>query len=126
MADDRDRLTDSAAIWRHGAQTTKGPLIAGIRQWVEQRTGLTMVGFAYIHQLTYDDLLLLALAMGYPPTEAERRRIDWTEQQGIQKAAEHARWLQEHLEVVTLRKSPVTPIPHLFNTWRDSRYALEA
>lgn len=54
----RPRFTPNLAI------PTKDTLISGIRQWVCQRVE-GEVHFTYLHQLTFEDLMLLARAMGY-------------------------------------------------------------
>jgi hypothetical protein len=47
-------------------RATKDSLYHGIRQWVSNRLGRE-VRFSYLDKCTFEDLELLAMAMGYKP-----------------------------------------------------------
>jgi hypothetical protein len=76
----------------------KSNLQDGITEWVRQRTGINNASFRYLSQMTLDDLILLAMAIGYkPPQRTEeilranfQRLADEAERQRLKYEASNA------------------------------------
>ena len=78
----------------------KWDLQQGIRQWVADQTGIPNVGFTNLMQASHDDLMLLAMAMGYkPPQWAEDRlRSAFAERARLHETARLEREAREAIQ----------------------------
>lgn len=92
--------------WTAPGGTTKRSLEGGIRSWVKQKTGLEFVPMPSLYRLNSDEMMMMAMAMGYEPSKAERERVEWDQI--------YARRHAESLKIIHER----TPaqMPHPFRT----------
>lgn len=73
--------------WTTPTGATKHSLEFGIQQWVKQRTGLEYVYLSTLYRTNLDDLMLIAVAMGYKPNGSEQQTINWLQASAAKKAA---------------------------------------
>jgi hypothetical protein len=63
-------------IWRTTSYATKHSLEKGIAAWIRAKTGLELVQLPSLYRVNFDEMMLMAMAMGYVPTAIERARVD--------------------------------------------------
>lgn len=79
--------------WGQNRFVEKSDLAAGILQWVRHQTGIDNARLAYLHQLTRDDMILMAMAIGFvPPPRVEKVIRDHYVSLAEQAALREAKW----------------------------------
>lgn len=57
------------------SHSPKHELIAGIRQWVAEKLGREQVSLSSMHAMKWEEILLIAGAMGYRPRSETERKV---------------------------------------------------
>ena len=55
---------------------SKSDLMRGVSDWVITKAGVEYAHFDYLHQLTTNDLTLIAMAMGFKPDPVDRANLE--------------------------------------------------
>lgn len=74
-----------AIQWPKDWPVNKGLLLSVIQDRIRRRMGLTFINFGYFHQLSTDDLVLVAMQMGYRPPETFIARLKEEDQRHIRR-----------------------------------------